>query len=338
MIISNVNKKTHFYVGWLTAGLSALSLLMVVYSFTGYQPENLSGVLISDQQRGLVPWKTIREPAISSGATVPPDINVIIKIPEDVGRITRRTLFGHRGETVRYWGYCFPPLYNRSEALTRRGFPGTLFLSEAERAYREEQKRIQMWSRFSVYTNLDDDVLNENDTTRGMIRHQQEIFEGGMACYIMTDEPLPIGTDEDQDGVNIKMEKEKATDPSNPDTDADGILDGLEIFGLRTNPIKRDTDGDGIIDGIEDANRNGISEHNETDPTQWDTDQDGLCDGLCKVNKGREIRGEDKNLNGVVDPGETDPRLEDTDGDSILDEQEFFNCLLGVETEVTCEF
>ena len=325
---------THKLFGYLTIALGVSSLAIVVYSFTGYEQENIQGRLLTPQQQGQIRWKTIREPAILSGATIPPDVNVIIKIPEEVERISRRTLFGHRGEYVRYWGYCFPETYNKTSALRRRGFPGTLFLSEAERAYRTEQQRIQARRTFSVYDDLTETDLNEErDHLRGMIRHQQEIFKGGMACYIMTEAPIPIGTDEDGDGVNIALEKEMNTDPLVIDSDGDGIIDGLEVFGLLTRPDKRDSDGDGLIDGIEDADRDGIIDYNETDPTMWDTDRDGLCDGLCKVNKGREIRGEDKNLNGIVDVNETDPRTEDTDGDGILDEQEYFNCLLAGGTD-----
>jgi len=156
-----------------------------------------------------------------------------------------------------------------------------------------------------------------------------EVFVGGQSCYVMSEEPLPVGTDNDGDGANIAVETDYGSDPNNPDTDGDGIRDGLEIFYLLTMPTKRDTDGDGLIDGIEDADRNGrIDEKTETNPREWDSDRDGLCDGLCLVNKGMELRGEDKNLNGVVDEKETDPRKKDTDGDGILDEQEYFNCRL----------
>jgi hypothetical protein len=43
-----------------------------------------------------------------------------------------------------------------------------------------------------------------------------------------------------------------------------------------TNP---DTDGDGIPDGLEDANHNCVVDSNETDPLNVDTDDDGLWDG-----------------------------------------------------------
>ncbi len=122
------------------------------------------------------------------------------------------------------------------------------------------------------------------------------------------------------------------TSPSNPDTDGDGILDGVEVGkmmsvearcsftgdadpGSRTLPTVADTDGDGLSDGSEDVNHNGRTEPTETDPTTSDTDQDTLADGA-----------EDANKNGTVDSGETDPRARDTDMDRIAD---------GIELTVT---
>lgn len=52
--------------------------------------------------------------------------------------------------------------------------------------------------------------------------------------------------DTDKDGLTDADEKEIGTDPNNPDTDGDGIPDGVEIglhglFGMRLNPLERDT-------------------------------------------------------------------------------------------------
>ena len=40
------------------------------------------------------------------------------------------------------------------------------------------------------------------------------------------------------------------TDPKNPDSDGDGLLDSKEAYG-RTDPNNPDTDGDGIIDSLD---------------------------------------------------------------------------------------
>jgi hypothetical protein len=94
------------------------------------------------------------------------------------------------------------------------------------------------------------------------------------------------------------------------------------VRGTMTDPNNPDTDGDGIPDGIEDANRNGWVDGDgepiqpdwdpwmerdwpdgewdelwaETDPNNPDTDGDGLSDGF----------GEDKNFNGYLDVGLVD--------------------------------
>jgi hypothetical protein len=142
----------------------------------------------------------------------------------------------------------------------------------------------------------------------------------------------------------------KKTDPNNPDTDADGIPDGVEL-GRTTSvdpscrfvgdadptttssPVNADSDGDGLKDGEEDKNHSGKVDPGETDPNNPDTDNDGLPDGLevktgtNPLDRDSDHDGipdgvEDVNRNGKVDPGETDPRKADTDGDGCLDGQE----------------
>ncbi len=294
-----------------------------------YNMSTLNAWLIPQSREKNQDWVSIREDDIRVGATVPSNTNVMIYLPEEITRITRKTLFGRRGINIRYWGFCFPQTQQEAESLRRRGLPGTIFLSEKEREVREAQYLEKVKSSLTIYDDRDKKSIERRvRESYGSIRHQQEIFVGGTVCYVMTEDPLPIGTDEDKDAANIKIENIYGSDPKNADTDADGILDGLEIFHLGTHPNRRDSDGDGLIDGIEDKNRNGRIDPGEPDPTQWDTDGDGLCDGLCKVNNGKQILGEDKNLNGELDENETDPTLVDTDGDGILDEQEYYNCLL----------
>lgn len=149
----------------------------------------------------------------------------------------------------------------------------------------------------------------------------------------------------------------RKTDPMNPDSDGDGIPDGVELGrtsspdpecepffrgdadpSTTTDPTNPDTDGDGLLDGEEDANRNGRVDPGETDPNDPDTDGDGLPDGL-EVQTGtnpldRDTDGdgipdgvEDSNRNGIFEPErrETDPRNADTDGDGLLDGEEDLN-------------
>lgn len=319
---------------WATATLGTLSLALVAYGFSQNSSESFSleGRLLPDHMREQSKWVTINANRIMSGTTIPASTNTIIHIPEQITRISRRVLFGRKGENIRYWGYCFPHNLEEADQNNRRGFPGDLFLSEAERAHRRQQLINEQRRTFSVFENLTEQDLNEvQSKSQARIRHQVEIFEGGTTCYVMTEKSLPVGADMDNDGLNSALERGYGSDPKNPDTDGDGILDGLEVMRLHSHPTKRDSDGDGLIDGIEDKNRNGIIEIGETNPIEWDTDRDGLCDGLCKVNKGQDLRGEDKNLNGEYEPdlNEYDPLKKDSDGDGILDDHEVYLCVIG---------
>ncbi len=99
------------------------------------------------------------------------------------------------------------------------------------------------------------------------------------------------------------------TDPDDPDTDDDGVLDGPEVNGSNpTDPLDPDSDDDGLLDGAEDVNGNGDLDDGESDPNNADTDGDGLRDG-----------NEDLDRDGERDEGETDPTNPDTDGDGLPD-------------------
>lgn len=316
---------------WLTVGLGVLTLAIVSTAMN--RGTSLEGRLLPRHMRGAVPWKTISAVQMDKGTTAPANTNVIIQIPDDAAQMTLDVLTGYRGKDIRYWGYCFPENYDRDEALSKRRFPGTIFLSHKERKMRLEQQMNLRQEQFTVGENLTEEDLNQERVYRGTIRHQQETFRAGTSCYLMTESPLPIGTDNDKDRANSAVERDIGSDSQNADTDADGVLDGTETFFLATNPVLRDSDGDGLIDGIEDTNHNGRRDHDETDASKWDTDNDGLCDGLCKVEKGQKLRGEDKNINGIMDEGESNPLLADSDGDDILDLHEVFVCELGGGTE-----
>ncbi|MBT7164140.1 MAG: hypothetical protein HN904_15265, partial [Victivallales bacterium] len=68
----------------------------------------------------------------------------------------------------------------------------------------------------------------------------------------------------------------------NDDPDNDGVSNPLE-FALGTNPSDRDSDNDGVPDGDEDFDGDNITNAQEqsfsTDPTLADTDDDGATDG-----------------------------------------------------------
>jgi hypothetical protein len=142
-------------------------------------------------------------------------------------------------------------------------------------------------------------------------------------------EPVPAGTSDGASpvayrGTDIEAaawqpdsEPDSVTDPFDPDSDDDGLLDGTEdadrdgaVGALETDPFDPDSDDDGLLDGTErglaapeDATATDPSVFvadadplTVTDPRDPDTDHGGVPDGE-----------EDVNLNGAVDPGERDP-------------------------------
>ena len=158
--------------------------------------------------------------------------------------------------------------------------------------------------------------------------------------------------DDDNDGISNSEEEAGGTDPTNPDTDGDGICDGPatvdpdcvagpDVFPLDPS-ADTDTDGDGDPDtvtgnstsipalvedidddddGIEDVNETGTLTYNGptdpgTDPLNPDTDGDGFCDGPADV-----YAADGTLVCKGPDPEPLDSALPvDTDGDMFPDE------------------
>ncbi len=92
--------------------------------------------------------------------------------------------------------------------------------------------------------------------------------------------PTPV-VDSDGDGLDDADEESLGTGVLDPDSDDDGLLDGLEVLGGNpTDPLDANTDDDFLEDGEEDVDADGIVDLGETDPTDPDTDDDGRRDGF----------------------------------------------------------
>ncbi len=99
------------------------------------------------------------------------------------------------------------------------------------------------------------------------------------------DDTEELWRDHDGDRLPDFIETRIGTDPDDPDSDHDGIIDGLEDRNgngiqdpMETLALVADTDGDGLLDGEEDRNGNGGIDGDETSPLRKDTDGDGLSD------------------------------------------------------------
>lgn len=320
-------RRIHRTLKVLTLTLATATLVTLGYA--RLTSDSLTGVIIRRPQQ-TTGWKFIDQAQVSAGASVSPDTHVVFHLPLSMDRITLDVLFGQRSFSTRFWGYCLPPNYDPKLQEDRSNLPGLMFLSKKERIIREEEAKIPTQASFSLFRLPSKSDLQEGSRARGRIRHELDVFEPGMLCYVMTEQALAIGTDADKDTLNSRLEQDLGTLPNLPDSDSDGIADGVE-YRTETNPTMRDTDTDGLPDGIEDANWNGQIDTGETDPRTKDSDRDGLCDGLCLIDLRGGIRlyiGEDRNLNGKVDTKETSPLLWDTNGNGSSDYQEWITCYL----------
>jgi hypothetical protein len=107
-------------------------------------------------------------------------------------------------------------------------------------------------------------------------------FQSDVATGVI--QALGSAGDFDNDGVQNSTEVANGTDPGNPDTDGDGLEDGVETNtgtfvdanDTGSDPLDPDTDGDGLSDGSEVTTT-------WTDPTDADPDGDGICDGSGAV-------------------------------------------------------
>ena len=109
------------------------------------------------------------------------------------------------------------------------------------------------------------------------------------------------------------------------DTDGDGLFDDEEI-AIGTNPNNPDTDEDGVPDGLDPAPLNPAIPNNNQ--LLVDDDTDGLihCEEIAYKTKKNEI---DTDLDGLGDGFEVDLGLDpldtDSDNDNILDGKEDFD-------------
>ena len=104
--------------------------------------------------------------------------------------------------------------------------------------------------------------------------------------------------DSDQDGLLDEDEYALGTDPYNPDSDFDGILDSQDEDTFNRGGGDIDSNGDGIPDAEDptarqDIDNDALSDGFElnylgTDPANADTDGDGVTDGEEVVSNGTD--------------------------------------------------
>ncbi len=184
-----------------------------------------------------------------------------------------------------------------------------------------------------------DGIANTNDWTNpGKADTDSDFMPDGWEYQYGLDprDPADAFTDLDGDGLVNLAEFLAGTSPRLRDTDADYLSDYYEVLVYLTDPTDPDTDGDGLLDGREvwDKDMDGIQDggffpmwaggdldgDGLTDgPTDWDTDGDGMPDGFEVLDADGNIRPSGSTLN-PYDPTDGD---EDGDGDGLSNLQEY---------------
>lgn len=150
-----------------------------------------------------------------------------------------------------------------------------------------------------------------------------------------TGESLETFSDIDNDLISDQCEQTILnTNFVNPDTDGDGLCDGLDASGvgelaMGTNPLNEDTDFDSLLDSIEFFGWNTTINtfegskviHATSEPLIFDTDSDGLSD-YEEYQIGSNPRSEDSDGDLLKDSIDPFPTNFDKDSDHISDKIE----------------
>ncbi|MHB8983773.1 MAG: S-layer homology domain-containing protein, partial [Carboxydocellales bacterium] len=202
--------------------------------------------------------------------------------------------------TVNHWAYPFILLAQQNGAVS--GYPDGTFRPNRQASRAEA---------FVLISKYQKEVGEQKATIPTLAKPVLELFKVSNAA-----------SDDDKDGLNNQLEILLELDPTNADSNHNGLTDGKEdvdgdsLTNLQeqtygTDPRREDTDGDKLSDGQE------INIY-QTNPLVADTDQDGLSDGT-EVQYGLS------------------PLKPDTNGDGTLDGQEQLNQTVSWETAPNCQ-
>ena len=199
------------------------------------------------------------------------------------------------------------------------------------------------------------DPLNADSDKDGINDGTEAGLTGGVPAGVSDGNATPFaGTDTASASFVADADPTTVTDPTDPDSDNDGLKDGIEdanadgavtnaIGGTgnggsgETDPNKRDTDGDGLSDGDETNGRGPLAVVGATDPLDTDTDDGGSEDGAevladgtnPTTGNGADDAAADPDKDGLSNAQETalgtDPNDADSDNDGIDDGDEVGN-------------
>jgi hypothetical protein len=123
-----------------------------------------------------------------------------------------------------------------------------------------------------------------------------------------------LDSDDDGDGLDLRTEYRRLTNPCTADSDEDGLPDGIELE-LGTQPLSPDSDGDEVLDGADNCPR-------AFNPDQHDADGDGAGDACdCPGDADRDLDVDLDDLLAVLGSfGASAGGDTDGDGDTDIDD------------------
>ncbi len=186
-------------------------------------------------------------------------------------------------------------------------------------------------------TNLEEYQYSPLMNPRNSDSDNDEMPDGWELTYgLNATDPNDAYGDLDNDGLDNLDEFLANTDPTDPDSDEDGLIDGDD-----PDPTDDDIDDDGLKDGDEiiygtnihlwDSDGDGLGDGDEvhtysTDPLDEDTDDDLLTDYEEVMYEGTNPTNPDTDGDGLEDGFElswgSNPLNADTDGDDLNDGDE----------------
>lgn len=159
---------------------------------------------------------------------------------------------------------------------------------------------------------------------------------GDVVVLNVTDEDYDFLIDDDNDGLPNIAEFAASLNPLVPDTDGDGVLDGVDLCPLVSDAEQGDADGDGVGNACdddyvspsispvvdEDRDDDGVLNDDDNCPDtencdQADVDGDGNGDVCDNDIDGDEVENDTDNCPYVSNPAQSE---EDLDGDEAYDD------------------
>ncbi|MEE9116231.1 MAG: hypothetical protein V3U09_04970, partial [Thermoplasmata archaeon] len=135
-----------------------------------------------------------------------------------------------------------------------------------------------------IHVSWHDLAFQQNNRSVSMDKSHTEVFNGSVNDLDADGEPDFSDDDIDGDGLDNTVEGAIGTDPTNPDSDSDGIPDGYEFDYQMLDPLSA---GDSSLDPDGDGLTNLEEYLNGTFPDFADSDSDGV-DDLKEINCGMD--------------------------------------------------